>query len=77
MDEAQKDYDLLVVGAPEKDSTSTVLFNPIIDYLIWLSSCLTMMVKGDLQSDRCPPNHILVPTNGTTSAWIDMSYNGS
>lgn len=68
LDEAQKDYDLLVLGAPERDSTSTVLFNPIVDYLMRSSPCPTMVVKGGLLADRWPPKRILVPINGTNSA---------
>lgn len=68
LDEAQKDYDLLVLGAPERDSTSTVLFNPIVDYLMRSSPCPTMVVKGSLLANRWPPKRILVPINGTTAA---------
>jgi Kef-type K+ transport system membrane component KefB len=68
LDEARKYYDLIVLGASEKDSTSKVVFNPMVDYLLRVSPCPTMVVKGQLSADRWPPRRILVPTNGTTTA---------
>lgn len=68
LDEAQKNYDLLVLGAPEVGSTSVTMFNPIVDYLLRSSPCPTMIVKGSLPSRDWSPRRILVPTNGSRAA---------
>lgn len=68
LEEAKKDYDLIILGASEKDSSSDVIFNPITDYIMRLSPCSTMVVKGHLTENHWPPNRILVPTNGSTAA---------
>jgi nucleotide-binding universal stress UspA family protein len=59
LDEARKYDDLIVLGASEKDSTSKVVFNPMVDYLLRVSPCPTMVVTGRLSVDRWPPRRIL------------------
>lgn len=68
LSEAQKDYDLIILGASEKTSGSDVLFNPLTDQLVRLAPCPTMIVKGTRVSEHWPPRRILVPTNGSASA---------
>ena len=68
LNEAQKYYDLIVLGASEKGSTSQVVFNPMVDYLLRVAPCPAMVVKGRPLIGRWPPKRILVPTNGTPSA---------
>lgn len=66
LDEANKGYDLLVLGATQ-DGNARVLFNPMVDYLLRVSPCPTMVVKASEQTDWNPKT-ILVPTNGALPA---------
>lgn len=68
LDEAQKDYDLIILGASEKASGSDILFNPMTDEIVRLAPCPTMIVKGTRVAEHWPPKRILVPTNGSASA---------
>jgi Kef-type K+ transport system membrane component KefB len=66
--EAQKHYDLLVLGATESPNGQDSLFNPLVDRLVRLSPCMTLVVKGIPDSERWNPRRILVPTNGSAAA---------
>jgi Kef-type K+ transport system membrane component KefB/nucleotide-binding universal stress UspA family protein len=66
-DEADKYYDMMVLGAPEKASSSEVLFNPLVDLLVRTSPCPTMVVSHG-EPRRWPPRRILVPTNGSKAS---------
>lgn len=68
LDEAKKDYDLIVVGATEKEPDSKHLFSPIIDYLVRVSPCPAMIVKSESISQNWSPQRIMVPTNGSQAA---------
>lgn len=68
LDEAQKDYDLLVIGATEGQGSSEVLFTPLVDYLIRMSPCPTIMVRGRAMEKGWSPKRILVPTNGSLAS---------
>lgn len=65
LDEARRDYDLLVLGATEKSSRRDILFSPLVDYLVRLSPCPTLIVRG---SPTQTARRILVPTNGAAAA---------
>ncbi|HUO83561.1 MAG TPA: universal stress protein, partial [Thermoanaerobaculia bacterium] len=67
LDEAQKEYDLMVLGAAE-ESSLRVLFNPMVDYLVRVSPCPTMIIKSPPGLSGWEPNTILVPTKGTAAA---------
>jgi nucleotide-binding universal stress UspA family protein len=68
LDEATKDYDLMILGASEGRSHSDVLFTPLVDYVVRMSPCPTMLVQGErLQSDW-RPRRILVPSNGSLAS---------
>ena len=67
LEEAQKDYDLLVLGAPAR-GVKEELFDPMVDYLMRVSPCPTMVVKGRLSEKNWPPCKILLPTNGSTAS---------
>jgi Kef-type K+ transport system membrane component KefB len=69
LDEAAKGYDLLVLGASQ-DSNSRVLFNPMVDYLLRVSPCPTMVVRSSADISRWKPSRVLVPTNGSRSGKI-------
>ncbi|MDQ4078657.1 MAG: cation:proton antiporter [Chloroflexota bacterium] len=66
--EAKKDYDLLLLGAPAREGNSQVLFAPIVDYLMRLAPCPTIVVKGAPSKAEWPPKQILVPTDGSAAA---------
>ncbi|HRQ37659.1 MAG TPA: cation:proton antiporter [Chloroflexota bacterium] len=68
LDEARKDYDLMVLGASEENRGADVLFTPLVDYLVRLSPCPTMIVQGQRVQEDWLPRRILIPTNGSEAA---------
>ncbi len=68
LDEAQKDYDLIILGATEKPGGDGTLFNPVTDQIVRLAPCPTLVVKGVRVDEHWPPKRILVPTNGSASS---------
>lgn len=67
-DEAQKDYDLLILGATEKKPGRRHLFSSFIDYIVRVAPCPVMVVQPFGVSENWHPKRILVPTNGTNAA---------
>ena len=67
LDEAEKQYDLMVLGASE-DKRTRVVFNPMVDYLLRVSPCPTMVVRSTARIENWQVERILVPTNGTLAA---------
>ena len=68
LDEVKKDYDLLIVGATERNKNSDMLFNPIVDNLVRLSPCASIVVQSSNISEDWRPSRILVPTNGSKAS---------
>lgn len=68
LDEVRKDYDLMILGASEDHSNSAVLFTPLVDYLIRLSPCPTMLIQGERLQPDWTPQRILVPSNGSLAS---------
>lgn len=68
LDEARRDYDLLVIGATESQPNSEVLFTPIVDTLARLAPCPVLIVHGRGIPADWTPRRILVPTNGSLAA---------
>ncbi|MGF1669512.1 MAG: universal stress protein, partial [Balneolaceae bacterium] len=68
LDEAQKDYDLLVLGATEGNQDRNHLFNPIVDYIVRVSPCPTLVIQAGEIDEKWGVNRILVPTNGSVAA---------
>jgi nucleotide-binding universal stress UspA family protein len=68
LEEASKDYDLLLLGAPERDSRPDVLFSSVVDELVRGAPCLTMVVRGAGGDAVWAPRRILVPTDGAAAA---------
>jgi Kef-type K+ transport system membrane component KefB len=66
--EADGDYDLMILGTPSVDSSPENLFGPLIDDLVKLSPCPTLLVRGRQSELGWRPNRILVPTDGTQAA---------
>jgi Kef-type K+ transport system membrane component KefB/nucleotide-binding universal stress UspA family protein len=68
LDEAAKDYDLLILGASEAPARSEMLFTPLVDYLVRMAPCPTMIVKGGAWRKHWPPQRILVPVSGNAAS---------
>ncbi len=68
LDELKRDYDLLILGASEGQSNSDVLFTPLVDFLIRMAPCPTMLVQGQRLQEGWQPKHILVPSNGSQAS---------
>lgn len=68
LDEAGKNYDLLVLGASERHRDGDVLFSPLVDTLVRLSPVPTMVVQGPRQLSAWSPGRILVPVTGTEAS---------
>ena len=66
--EVEGDYDLVVIGTPQMSPTSSVLFGPVIDELVKLSPCPTLVVRAGGLAEGWKPRRILVPTNGSPAA---------
>ncbi len=68
LDEARKGYDLVVVGATSQKGGTEVLFNPIVDTLVRLSPCPSIVVHGQEVAADWAPRRILVPTSGSQAS---------
>ena len=68
LDEAAKDYDLLVLGAPAEDGHPDELFTARVDEILRMSPCSTMVVKGRVSDRHWEAAKILMPTNGSLAA---------
>ncbi len=68
LDEAQKDYHLLVLGATERNDNRPQLFNPVIDEVVRQSPCPTAIFKAKDENKQWEPKQILVPSNGTKAS---------
>jgi Kef-type K+ transport system membrane component KefB/nucleotide-binding universal stress UspA family protein len=67
LEEVKRNYDLLLLGSPERTNgdATNILFNRMIDYLVRLAPCPTIVVHGEQASADWVPGRILVPTNGS------------
>ncbi len=68
LDEAGKSYDLILIGATEKDKHGGMIFNSVVDNIVRLSPCISIVVQSGLHHDNWEPKRILVPTNGSLAA---------
>lgn len=68
LDEAQKDYNLMVLGAPEGPRSTEVLFTPIVDFLMRTSPCPILLVRGSEVAEDWQPRRVLIATNGSMAA---------
>jgi Kef-type K+ transport system membrane component KefB len=70
--EAQKHYDLLVLGATERPTEGGIatgaLFHPLVDEMVRMAPCPTIVVRPGEPPRNWPPKRILVPTNGSRAA---------
>lgn len=70
LDEAKKDYDLLVLGATEKKDSKSHLFSPLVDFIVRVAPCPTLVVQAGNKGEEIDwkPQRILVPTNGSQAS---------
>jgi Kef-type K+ transport system membrane component KefB/nucleotide-binding universal stress UspA family protein len=68
LDEAQKGYDLLVFGASGEEKGADIVFTPLVDYLVRMSPCPTIVVNGERTRPGWNPRRILVPTDGSRAS---------
>ncbi len=68
LEEASKDYDLIVLGATEGNGGRDVLFSPLVDYVVRMGGVPSVIVKGRERAERWPPRKVLVPSNGSFSS---------
>lgn len=68
LEEAQKGYNLILLGATERDLNKSQLFNPIIDEVVRHSSCPTAVLQVKKPLKNWQPRQILVPSNGSLAA---------
>lgn len=68
LNEAKKGYDLILLGATERDLSKPQLFNPVIDEVVRHAPCATavLQVKGGYVDWK--PQQILIPSNGSKAA---------
>lgn len=64
--EAERDFDLMVLGTPADSAGTDNLFGPFIDDLVKLSPCPTLLVRGSRAEHAL--RRIVVPTNGTSAS---------
>jgi nucleotide-binding universal stress UspA family protein len=66
--EAAKDYQLMILGATE-EKRAEALFHPLINQMVRLAPCATIVVRGGAGAGRqWPPKRLLVPTNGSSAS---------
>ncbi|MEJ5261291.1 MAG: cation:proton antiporter [Ignavibacterium sp.] len=66
--EAKKSYDLIVIGATERTAQSQKIFNPLVDELIRLSPCRSLVIQSSGFRDGWQPKRILVPSNASLAS---------
>lgn len=68
LEEAKKSYDLILIGATERTSNSLKIFNPLVDELLRLSPCKSLVIQASTFSEDWQPNRILVPSNASIAS---------
>lgn len=68
LDEARRDYDLMILGASEGNRDSDVVFNPLVDQLVRMAPCPTLLVQGQRTPADWSPDRVLVPSNGSLAS---------
>ncbi len=68
IEEAQKNYDLVVLGASEAAGRRDALFSTLIDAVVREAPCPTLVVQSGSAATTWEPHRILVPTNGAAAA---------
>lgn len=68
LEEAAHDYDLMMIGTPAMSAGGGSLFGPMLDDLVRMAPCPTMVVRGGTVAVSWVPGRILVPMDGSRSA---------
>ncbi len=68
LNEAKRDYDLMMIGASEGVTNTEILFTPIVDYLVRLAPCPVLVVRAPDVPEGWKPTRILIPTNGSLAS---------
>jgi Kef-type K+ transport system membrane component KefB/nucleotide-binding universal stress UspA family protein len=68
LEEAQKNYHLLILGGSEGRKNRDNLFSPVIDDLVRMSPCATLVIHANEFPQNWKPEKILIPTNGSMAA---------
>lgn len=78
LQEAEKGYDLIVLGASEKKISRATLFNQLVDQVVQNAPCATLVVKSTIRDplDR-QLRHILVPSTGNESSTYAVEIAGT
>jgi Kef-type K+ transport system membrane component KefB/nucleotide-binding universal stress UspA family protein len=67
LEEAARDYDILVMGAPELSPQGDMVFNPVVDAIVRTSPCPTLVISGRNWTENMTIKRILVPSTGLES----------
>ena len=68
LEEASHDYDLMMIGTPAMSAGGGSLFGPMLDDLVRMAPCPTMVVRGGAEEASWVPGRILVPMDGSPGA---------
>ncbi len=66
--EATHDYDLMMIGTPAMSDAGDSLFGPMLDDLVRLAPCPTIVVRGGGVDLNWRPSKVLVPMDGSPGA---------
>jgi Kef-type K+ transport system membrane component KefB/nucleotide-binding universal stress UspA family protein len=67
LEEAARDYDILVMGAPELSPQGNMVFNPVVDAIVRSAPCPTLVISGRNWTEDMSIKRILVPSTGLES----------
>jgi Kef-type K+ transport system membrane component KefB len=68
LQEAVHDYDLMMIGTPAMSDAGDSLFGPMLDDLVRLAPCPTIVVRGSGVDLNWRPSKVLVPMDGSPGA---------
>jgi Kef-type K+ transport system membrane component KefB len=66
--EAERGYDLMMVGTPTISPRESTIFGTVLDDLVKLSPCPTLVVRAGKLDEGWIPRRIVVPSKGTRSS---------
>jgi nucleotide-binding universal stress UspA family protein len=67
-EEAARGYGLLMVGVPTMPADDGSVFGQMIDDIIRLAPCPSLVVRGDTVGDTWRPERVLVPVDGSAAS---------
>lgn len=69
LEESEKAYDLVILGASENKDASKTVFSTFIDDIVRFAPCPVMVIKSDkVAPEDWTPQRVLVPTNGSQAS---------